>query len=110
MVMENIVEDIAAQAFNEWLAQVDNPDAEKLTSITQRHFDKAYQAEVLQFAVTVRKVNTPCGLTFLDVFKGEEVLFSSSIHFECGKKDCPHAATCGSGEPKCAVNKLMEMV
>lgn len=110
MVMEDRLGDIAERAFNEWMAQVDNPDAETLTSITQRRFDEAYQAGVFQFAVTVRKVNTPCGLTFLDLFKGEEVLRSSRIHFECGKKDCPHAATCGSGEPKCAVNKLMQMV
>ena len=110
MEIENRFQEISHKAYNDWLAQVDNPDAETLTALSQRYFDEAYQQEVFPFAVKVRRIDTPCGHTFLRFSKEDEILAECEIKFECGKKDCPHAATCGSGEPKCAVHQLMQMV
>ena len=110
MTMDEIIKEIADNAYREWMAQVDCPDAKKLTDITQRHFDRAYECGDIPNRTMVSRVDTPCGATFIRLSHGEEFLSWYQIRFECSKKDCPHAATCGSGESKCAVHKLMQMV
>lgn len=108
--MDEIIREIAENAYREWGAQLKSPAVRKLTDITQHHCDRAYECGDIPNRIKVDRVDTPCGATFICFHQGDELLEMCKIEFECSQKDCPHADTCGSGKPGCAVYELMQKV